>query len=683
MPESEHHIACSLTSTLLQRVSALAGERGVESVLAAASSPHSAAYLRDVANWVSYDEAVALFTAAVEVTGDPGIARAAGEASVRQHAGTAVATLLRSLGSPEKILEQVTTAVTKFSVVTEMETLELEPGRALVSARSRAGFKRDPYLCEWTVGLMSQPTVLFGLAPATVNETECQARGGERCLYEVEWNAALAAGALDPEQHITALEAQLAAMGERVENVLATAADLITDADLETTLARITERAATAVRAPRYLLAVRPTAGGDLHCHHRGLTDDEAAVLVDHLERASDPIPSGWLVAKVSSALREYGSLVAIHDADAGFFAQEAELLKVYARYAATVLDRATALADAQLRRDQAQTLLGLARVLADAGGSDEVALRIVSALPAVVDCDRVGLFLWDAAAGELCATAPSDERLHSVRVRPEDTPYLREMLADPHSKAIYLDRQTEDPFMLGLLEKTDGCASLVTPIRARGTLLGVLSLGVLDDAERLKPRPELLDLLSGVAAQAASAIENGQLIDHITHQAHHDGLTDLPNRALFERRLEQAVAAAETKDEAVALLYVDIDEFKAVNDAYGHAVGDALLRLVAERLSLTLRAGDTVARLGGDEFAMVLASVSSLDEIDAVARRIRDAFAPPFVIEGTSLPITASVGRAVWPADTTEVEGLLRAADKSMYAEKRDRAAHNLLSGN
>src|ERR1700712_3415693 len=114
-------IACSLTSTLLKRVKRTGGAAAVADVLEAAGSTYTAAYLGDVSNWISYDEAIALFAAAVEVTGDATIPRLAGEDSVRQHAGTPVATMLRSMGSPEAILQQVTTAVTKFSLVTEME----------------------------------------------------------------------------------------------------------------------------------------------------------------------------------------------------------------------------------------------------------------------------------------------------------------------------------------------------------------------------------------------------------------------------------------------------------------------------------------------------------------------------------------------------------------------------------
>ena len=681
MTDTGRHLACSLTGTLLQRVARTGGEDTVERVLAQAGCPHSAAYLRDPANWVSYEEAIALFSAATEVTGDPGIARAAGAETVRQHAGTAVATVLRSMGSPEKILEQVTTAVTKFSVVTEMVPLEVEPGRASVSASSRPGFPRHAHLCEWTKGLLSQPTVLFGLPPATVEESECQALGATQCLYEVCWDAEAAAGATDPEQHITALEAQMGAMAQRVESVLATAADLIADDDLDAALARITDRAATTVRAPQYLLAVRPTAEGELHCHHRGLTDDEADRLVGQLVDGSDR-PAHWLVANVRSAVRDYGHLVAIQEAGEGFFTQEREMFTVYARYAAIVLDRATALVEARDRRDEAQALLELARALAAAGGSEEVAQRLIAAMPAVVDCDRAGVFLWDAEAGELRSPAGTDDRLLELRVRAEDTPHLRAMVDATGPPALYFDDSTDDLYMQGLLKAFGDLALLVIPVVARGEFFGVLSLAVTRDPDRIRPRPELLNRLSGVVAQAATALQNGQLLDRVTHQALSDGLTGLANRELFGQRLHEAVTDLPRDDGSrVALFYVDLDRFKAVNDAYGHAAGDALLRLVAERLELTVRRGDTVARLGGDEFALLLRGTRHPQEVDIVAGRINEAFAAPFVIDGVPLTVGASVGRAEWPAESEDLDDLLQTADTDMYRVKRDRSARDLLS--
>lgn len=680
MEETARHIACSLTGTVLLRVARAGGEEAVERVLATAGCRYPASYLREPSNWVSYDEALALFAAAVEVTGERRIPRAAGEETVRQHSGTSVATVLRSMGSPEEILRQVTTAATKFSVVTELEALEVEPGRALVSARARPGFSRAQHLCEWTHGMLSQPPVLFGLPPAAVEEHECQVRGGDRCLYEVSWDAQLAAGATNPEQHITALESQLAAMAQRVENVLATAADLIADDDLDEALERITDRAATTVRAPRYLLAVRPSEGGAMHCLHRGLTDRQAAELVGRLE-AEAKHPPTWLVAPVRSSLRDYGFLVALQEADRGFFAQERELFTVYARYAASVLDRATALAEARRRRDEAQALLELARALSTAGGSDEVARRMIAALPVVVDCDRAGIFLWDAEAGELRSPAGTDDRLFEVRVRPADTPLLQAMLDAHEPEALFFEEDTEDAFMSEVMRSFGDVAVLVIPVAARGTFFGVLSLAVSADADRLRPRPELMDLLSGVVAQAATAMQNGQLIDRVTHQALTDGLTGLPNRAVFGQRLQEAVARLPHESgSCLALFYVDLDGFKGVNDAYGHAAGDALLQSVAERLQQTTRHGDIVARLGGDEFALLVSEARGPDELDVVAGRVAASFAEPFTIEGTAVTVGASIGRAVWPAEAADLDALLRTADADMYRVKRDRTAERLL---
>jgi hypothetical protein len=239
-----------MTSVLVRRVRSFGGEDAVADLLRTADCPHSSAYLEDTANWVSYDVAIALFEAAARVTGDPHVGRRIGEDTVRQHAGTSVATLLRSLGSPEEVYRQMAKASSKFSTVTEMETMELAPGRALVRAQAREGFERARHHCDWTSGLLSTSTMLFGMPLATVEELQCQVDGAPYCLYSIRWDEALAARVADPAQHVTALEAQLVAMTERLESMYATAADLIAGRDLDSTLARITERAATAVRAP-------------------------------------------------------------------------------------------------------------------------------------------------------------------------------------------------------------------------------------------------------------------------------------------------------------------------------------------------------------------------------------------------------------------------------------------------
>jgi diguanylate cyclase (GGDEF)-like protein len=670
------HLACTQSSVLLRIVRRTLGEEGLARLLEMAGSKRTVAYLDDVTNWISLDESLALFKAAAELTGDPQLARRVGEEAVSQHAGTPVATLLRSLGSPEEVYRQMALAATKFSTITELDPLEVEPGRAVIISRVHKGFVRTREHCDWAQGLLSQPTVLFGLPPATVEETTCQVRGDECCTYEATWDAELAAERSDPTKHIAALESQLSAMTERLESVYATATDLIADGDLDSVLARITERAATAVRAPRYLLAVRPDEESDLRCHHSGFEESQARELAEQLlESAAEDLPASWLVVDVSSNRRTYGRLVAM--SDSSFFPQERYLLELYARYAATALDGATALDEAKRGHDEARALLELARALAEAATSDEVAVRLAETVPAVVDCDRVSVWVWDDDTRQLVCRASSGPAapradVIDMRISPEQTTDLPGMLAAPDTAPLFFDRSCDDEFVIGMLDRYESAALMVAPIVARGEFLGSLCVIVNSDASRLEPRRELLDRVSGVVAQAASALQTARLIERTKHQASHDGLTGLPNRGLFADRMEEAMAAADRSGRPVGLFFVDLDCFKAVNDEWGHAVGDELLRQVAGRLLDTVRSDDTVARLGGDEFAIILSDVSGHDEVEAAATRVARSFDKPFVVGGDPLSIGASVGRAIWPEDAREIEALMRHADTEMYRAKR-----------
>jgi diguanylate cyclase (GGDEF)-like protein len=360
------------------------------------------------------------------------------------------------------------------------------------------------------------------------------------------------------------------------------------------------------------------------------------------------------------------------------FFPEERQLWDLYARYAASALDGATALADAERRHNEARALLGLARALAAAGTSEEVAARLAEAVPVVVDCDRVGVFLWHEDEQELAFAASwgdaavSDDDFSDLRIRPSDTPVLAELTEDPSPAPLFFAQDSPDRFVRRIMQRFAALSLIAVPIVAHGNLLGMLTTAVHSRPERLDPRQDLLDRLSGVAAHAASALENGRLIDHVTHQARHDGLTGLANRAYFAEQMESALDRARAGDAPLGLFFVDLDEFKAVNDERGHDVGDELLCQVASRLLDTVRATDTVARLGGDEFAIVLSDVSSKAEIDAAAERVAASFEEPFAVGGEDLHVGASIGRAIWPEDAAEVEALMRHADASMYRAKR-----------
>jgi diguanylate cyclase (GGDEF)-like protein/PAS domain S-box-containing protein len=176
---------------------------------------------------------------------------------------------------------------------------------------------------------------------------------------------------------------------------------------------------------------------------------------------------------------------------------------------------------------------------------------------------------------------------------------------------------------------------------------------------------------VGGVVLNMRDVTERKELEDELRHQAFHDPLTGLANRPLFEDRLSQALARAHRHGSGFAVLFLDLDDFKTINDSLGHARGDQLLRGVATRIGEILRPSDTAARLGGDEFALLVDADGDRDPL-TIARRILDTIALPYSIAGRELRVTASLGVATW-SDGNEVEDLLRNADTAMYAAKAD----------
>lgn len=158
-----------------------------------------------------------------------------------------------------------------------------------------------------------------------------------------------------------------------------------------------------------------------------------------------------------------------------------------------------------------------------------------------------------------------------------------------------------------------------------------------------------------------------------LEHRSNHDSLTGLANRNLLQDRMEQALHQARRQGASVAILFVDVDRFKQVNDSLGHSGGDCLLREVGERLARCVRAGDTVARLGADEFVLVLADAGEPRKVGAVAQRVLHSVSEPVLVEGYEIVVTASIGIGVHPRDGESAETLLRNAEMAMYQAKRD----------
>lgn len=178
-------------------------------------------------------------------------------------------------------------------------------------------------------------------------------------------------------------------------------------------------------------------------------------------------------------------------------------------------------------------------------------------------------------------------------------------------------------------------------------------------------------ELAKTVDALHAEIAERKLAEERIRYMAHFDALTGLPNRVLLQDRLRQALAYAHRARARVAVLFIDLDYFKHVNDSLGHQIGDSLLRMVADRLRDCVRDGDSVARLGGDEFILSLPLLSGGGDAAMVAQKVLNALGKPFVVDGHELHASASIGISVYPDDGKDVETLMSAADTAMYHAK------------
>ena len=219
----------------------------------------------------------------------------------------------------------------------------------------------------------------------------------------------------------------------------------------------------------------------------------------------------------------------------------------------------------------------------------------------------------------------------------------------------------------------------LVMPLNHQGTVVGVVKALSGQSGHFKAADEEVLGLLAGLIA--AAMFHAGQhATDDLYHRATHDALTGLANRALFMDRLRSLLAQTEREpDRGGAVLLLDMDGLKPLNDNLGHRAGDAALVELARRLSQIGRISDTVARLGGDEFALLIWPIEGAAAAQAVATRIRRALAPAWAYKGRGLRLAASLGHALFPSEGVVADALVELADQRMYADKRHRQAAGL----
>jgi diguanylate cyclase (GGDEF)-like protein/PAS domain S-box-containing protein len=246
--------------------------------------------------------------------------------------------------------------------------------------------------------------------------------------------------------------------------------------------------------------------------------------------------------------------------------------------------------------------------------------------------------------------------------------------LAACNTRELYFDPDDRERFLLRL--HADG---QLTNYELRLRRKDGSTLWILENASIQRGRPGEPDMIEGTMVDITG---RKHAESQIEYQAHHDTLTHLPNRALFLDRLTLAIAQANRRRSGLAVLFMDLDRFKVVNDTLGHSAGDRLLQQVAGRVRRAVREGDTVARLGGDEFTLLLESDAHAPQAARVAQKLLDRIALPFDVDGHRLHVTTSIGISLFPTDGGDAETLLKSADLAMYrAKELGRSGYQLSS--
>lgn len=292
------------------------------------------------------------------------------------------------------------------------------------------------------------------------------------------------------------------------------------------------------------------------------------------------------------------------------------------------------------------------------AGDLRELYTRVHEAISDLLPADHFSVALGDAA--DTTITFP----YHVDRIPPP-----------PWAQAMDLEKLCGQLISTGealVLEpgKTELRACLGVPLLAGEKPIGALILQ--DFSGEVRFGPEEVELMQFMASQVADAIERKRTQSRLEYLAQYDQLTELPNRALFMDRLQIALKRSQRGTLRLAMMYLDMDNFKLINDTLGHGVGDLLLREVAQRLRQCIRDCDTVGRLGGDEFAILLEDLSRPEDAVLVAQKVLAALSAPYLLDGQRVLSGPSLGIAVYPDDSHDQQQLVRLADEAMYAAKR-----------
>jgi diguanylate cyclase (GGDEF)-like protein len=629
----------------------------LRNLLPRADETRSVEELKEVGSWTSFDQFKLLLQEAARMLGIEFLANGTylSSASVENFD---MSETIRAFGSPGELL-RAGSGTNPLMPMRRYEMTEIGKNEWTICEWFVEGYEPYPEFCAFFAGQYRVIPMYHGLPAGEVVEEKCQCRGDDVCLFRLRWQE-LDEGA--PREQYHEVHSQL--LEARLEQLKRMITDVASNERYEDVLQGIVGSAKRAILASAAVMALEARAGSPREVYSDGLSEADAKSLADAL-LAGGTGREGVIAVEVISARRRYGALAI--DERGGIFASQAQsTLQTYAELAAAALDASDAMEDARHQANTARVLLELSASLAEVVGTEEMAAKVAYAVPDVIDCDRVAVFLDDVdwqgeGSGEFRLVASlgyPDAAVATLRAQS----YLQ-----AHS-----DTVSEHGIERSLQSDFGSAAVVAAPITSSGSVIGHIVAGVTSDPERLVVTERLAERLKGLAAQTSIAISNARLVDQIRFQALHDPLTGLPNRSLILDRTEQMLARARRTNVASAALFIDLDGFKGVNDTLGHAAGDQLLRAVTARLAVTMRESDSVGRLGGDEFIVLVdgATVDAAPEL--VAERLLAVLREPFALEGLGngpLTLTASIGIATG-ARSSATE-LLRDADIALYEAK------------
>jgi diguanylate cyclase (GGDEF)-like protein len=355
------------------------------------------------------------------------------------------------------------------------------------------------------------------------------------------------------------------------------------------------------------------------------------------------------------------------------FSDDDLRLMGVLADQVAIAIENARLLAGRDRLVEELRALLEIGQVGAMEADEETLARSLAPTLRRAARADGCAIVRWDDGGSRLVVLAADGRAESRLRLGDVDAtryPAGREVLLDGRRTTLAADEPDRTPQMRTMLEAWGAACVLLLPLTAAGRVVGVVELACAAHAE---PTSDELELYATMTSHAAAALENARLMARLRHAADIDQVTSVHNHRYLQERLRQEVARAGRTGSPLAVLMIDLDGFKLINDQHGHADGDRVLRNVAAMLKLTVRANDVVARYGGDEFVILMP-----DTDEEAARLVADRVVKGIrgqvhaLGDGGEGTVSCSVGMAVLPTDGRTAAALLRAADTAMYGVKR-----------